>query len=152
MAHIPKALQPHINSAFPDHVCLVGSSLPDGYAQITPRGSVLVFDDEHLMIWERGRGSTNAHLTHGTKLTVYFQDFSLRESILPIGGIARLYGTAEIHTAGAIFEQAWEKLIVPEKDWDPERKGFAVLIKIERVEDLLGRPLELETLPAELRQ
>jgi len=144
MALIPKALQPHINGAFPAHVCLVGSSLPDGYAQITPRGSVLVFDDEHLMIWERGRGSTNAHLQNGTKLTVYFQDFGLRESILPIGGIARLYGTAEIHTSGPIFEQVWEKLIPPEKEWDRERKGFAVLVKVERVEDLLGRPLVLD--------
>src|SRR5206468_3276823 len=36
---IPKTLQPHINSAFPEHVCLVGSVLPNGHAQITPRGS-----------------------------------------------------------------------------------------------------------------
>jgi hypothetical protein len=144
MAKIPAALQPHLNSAFPEHVCLVGSSLPDGYAQITPRGSVLVFDDEHLMIWERGRGSTNAHLQNGTKLTVYFQDFGLRSTILPIGGIARLYGTAEIHTSGPIYEQVWDKLIEPEKKWDPERKGFAVLVKIERVEDLLGQPLKLD--------
>ena len=42
MATIPKILQPHINTAFPDHVCLVGSVLPDGYAQITPRGSTMV--------------------------------------------------------------------------------------------------------------
>ena len=144
MALIPKALQPHLNSAFPSHVCLVGSTLPDGYAQITPRGSVFVFDDEHLMIWERGRGSTNAHLQNGTKLTVYFQDYGLTESILPIAGIARLYGTAELHTSGTVYEQIWEKLIEPEKAWDPERKGFGVLIKVERVEDLLGKPLTLD--------
>ena len=32
----------------------------------------------------------------------------------------------------------------PEKDRDPEKKGFAVLIKIERSEDLDGMPLTLE--------
>ena len=141
MAPIPKALQPHLDAAFPEHVCLVGSVLPDGYAQITPRGSVQVYDDEHVSIWERGRGSTNAHLQDGTKLTIYFQDFGLK-SVLPIAGIARLYGVAEIHRSGPVYEQIWERLITPEKDKDAERKGFAVLVRIERAEDLLGRPLE----------
>ena len=44
MARIPKVLQPHINSAFPAHVCLVGTVLPNGFAQITPRGSTMAFD------------------------------------------------------------------------------------------------------------
>jgi len=30
VATIPKTLQPHINSAFPEHVCLIGSVLPNG--------------------------------------------------------------------------------------------------------------------------
>jgi hypothetical protein len=34
-------------------------------------------------------------------------------------------------------------LIQPEKDRDPEKKGFAVLVKIERAEDLSGKPLSL---------
>jgi hypothetical protein len=29
--------------------------LPNGFAQITPRGSTMVFDDEHIALWERGR-------------------------------------------------------------------------------------------------
>ena len=51
---IPKALHEHINSAFPDYTCLIGTVLPNGYAQVSPRGSVMVFDDEHLAMWERG--------------------------------------------------------------------------------------------------
>ena len=35
--------------AFPDDVCLVGTVLPNGFAQITPRGSTLVFDDEPFL-------------------------------------------------------------------------------------------------------
>jgi hypothetical protein len=143
MATIPKALQPHINAAFPEHVCLVGSCLPSGYAQITPRGSVQVFDDDHLSMWERGRGATTAHLKDGTKLTIYFQNAALRPTLLPLGGIARLYGEATVHTEGPIYEEIWRRLIEPEKGRDPERKGFAVLIKIERCEDLSGAPLEI---------
>lgn len=142
MAKIPKALQPHIDSAFPGHVCLLGSVQPDGYAQITPRGSVQVYDDEHISLWERGRGSTTANTSDGTKLTVYYGNFDLMASgLLPIAGIARFYGTATIYKSGPVYDKVWERLIQPEKDRDPEKGGHAVLIKIERAEDLLGQPL-----------
>lgn len=144
MATIPKTLQPHINSAFPEFVCLVGTMLPDGYAQITPRGSAMVHDDEHLALWERGKGSTTANLADGSKVTVYFRKPSLRtDGVLPKGGIARFYGTATIHRSGDVFEEVWRRLVQPEKDRDPEKKGFAVLIKVERAEDLDGQKLTL---------
>ena len=57
---------------------------------------------------------------------------ALRETgILPKGGILRLYGRAKIHN----------RLIEAEKKSDPEKKGHAVLVTIERAEDLSGQPL-----------
>ncbi len=145
MAKIPKALQPHIDTAFPANVCLVGSVLPNGFAQITPRGGTMVFDDEHIALWERGKGSTSANLRDGTPLTVYFRKPQLREEgLLPKGGIARFYGRAAIHKSGPVYEEVWRRLIQPEKDRDPNKAGFAVLIAIERAEDLDGAPLTLE--------
>src|SRR5713101_1314987 len=117
MAKIPKILQPHINSAFPANVCLVGSVLPDGFAHVSPRGSTMVFDDTHIGLWERGKG------------------------ILPKGGIARFYGRARIYKSGPIYEEVWQRLVQPEKDRDPQKNGFAVLIELDRVEDLDGQPL-----------
>jgi hypothetical protein len=143
MAAIPKALQPHINAAFPNHVCLVGTVLANGFAQITPRGSTQVYDDQHISLWERGRGTTNVQLVDGAKVTVFFMNFELRASgLLPIGGIARFYGTASVHKSGPVYERVWQRLIEPERQWDPEKKGWAVLIKVERAEDLLGQPLK----------
>ncbi len=145
MAKIPKVLQKHINTAFPENVCLVATALPNGFAQVTPRGSAMVFDDEHIGLWERGRGSTNENLRPGSKVTVFFRNAQLRaDGTLPAGGIARFYGTAEIYKSGAIYDEVWRRLIQPEKDRDPEKKGFAVLIKVERAEDLLGKPLTLQ--------
>ena len=142
MASIAKKIQPHINSAFPAHVCLVGSVLPDGYAQVSPRGSVQVYDDSHISLWERGRGSTTGNTENGSKLTVYYSNYDLMsQGVLPIAGIARLYGVAEIHKSGPVYDAVWERLIQPEKDRDPDKKGWAVLIKIEKVEDLLGQPI-----------
>jgi hypothetical protein len=37
----------------------------------------------------------------------------------------------------------WNRLVAPEKERDPDKKGFAVLIKVERAEDLDGQPLAL---------
>jgi hypothetical protein len=136
---IPKAVQPHVNAAFPDHVCLIATVLPDGFAQVTPRGSTMVFDDKHLATWERGKGSTTGNLTDGTKVTVFFRKPQLRaEGVLPKGGIARFYGVAEVHRSGPVYEEVWRRLIQPEKDRDPEKRGFAVLIRVERAEDLDG--------------
>lgn len=145
MAVIPKPLHEHINTAFPANVCLVATVLPNGFAQVSPRGSAMVYDDEHLALWERGKGSTNDNLANGAKITVFLRKIQLREAgLLPKGGIARFYGTVEIHTAGPVYEEIWERLIQPEKDRDPQKKGFAVLIKVERAEDLDGKPLDIK--------
>ena len=145
MSRIPRALHEHINTAFPANVCLVATVLPDGFAQVTPRGSTMVYDDEHLALWERGRGSTSAALADGARVTVFFRKPQLRESgLLPRGGIARFYGTAKIHRTGPVYEEVWRRLVQPEKDRDPDRKGFAVLISVQRAEDLGGSPLPLD--------
>jgi hypothetical protein len=143
MARIPQALHEHINTAFPMHVCLLATVLRNGHAQVTPRGSMMVLDDEHLAFWERGRGSTNANLSDGAKLTVFFRKPDLRTSLLPRGGIARFYGTAALHRTGPVYEEVWARLIEAEKKGDPDRTGFAVAMAVERAEDLAGNPLAL---------
>jgi hypothetical protein len=141
---IPKVLHEHIDTAFPAHVCLVGVVQPNGYAQISPRGSTMVYDDQHLALWERGKGSTNKLLHDGTKVTVFLRKPALREAgILPKGGVARFYGSAKIQKSGEAYDKVWQKLVQPEKDRDPEKKGYAVLIKVERAEDLDGQPLKI---------
>jgi hypothetical protein len=146
MARIPKALHEPIATAFPANTPLIGTVQPDGFAQIGIRGSTMVYDDTHFALWERGRGSTNAALGEGTKVTIFFRSAQLREAkVLPVGGIARFYGTVEgIHKSGPVYDEVWARLIQPEKNQDPEKKGYAVLIKVERAETLAGKPLELD--------
>ena len=145
MAKIPTVLHEHINTAFPANVCLLGSVLPNGFAQVTPRGGTMVYDDEHIGLWERGSGSSAAAMADGSKLMIYFRKPSLREEgVLPRGGIARFYGTAKIYKSGPVYEEVWRRLVQPEKDRDPDKKGYAVLIAVERAEDLAGESLNLE--------
>jgi hypothetical protein len=142
LAKIPQVLHEHINTAYPANVCLIGTVLPNGFAQITPRGSTMVFDDEHIALWERGKGTTTGNLADGTVVTIFMRKPALHEAgILPKGGILRLYGRAKIHKSGPVYEEIWNRLIEPEKKGDPEKKGYSVLVPIERAEDLSGQPL-----------
>ena len=146
MAKIPKALHEPINTAFPANVPLIGTVQPGDWAQIGIRGSTMVFDDEHFALWERGRGTTNTQLQQGAKVTIFFRSAALRESgVLKAGGVARFYGTVDaVHKSGAVYDEVWRRLIQPEKNGDPEKKGYAVLIKVDKAEDLGGRPLALD--------
>ncbi len=147
MSKIPDTLHEHINAAFPQNVCLLGTVQANGYANISPRGSTQVLDGDTLAVWDRGGRASSEALENGAKLTVYFRNPALSavarggNGLLPAGGIARFYGTAELHTQGEDYEQVWNNMVQQERDADPEKKGFAVLIRVERAEDLLGRPL-----------
>ena len=104
---IPQVLHEHINTAYPANVCLIGTVLPNGFAQITPRGSTMVFDDEHIALWERGKGTTTENLTGGTPVTIIMRKPALREAgILPKGGILRLYGRAKIHNPDRFMKRS----------------------------------------------
>jgi hypothetical protein len=131
LAKIPQVLHEHINTAYPANVCLIGTVLPNGFAQITPRGSTMVFDDEHVALWERGKGTTTENLTDGTPVTIFMRKPALRETgILPKGGILRFYGRAKIHKSGAGYEEVWNRLIEAEKKSDPEKKDGANIGKL----------------------
>ena len=51
MSKIPEALHDHINAAFPQNVCLLGTVREDGFAHISPRGSTQVFDGKRRDPW-----------------------------------------------------------------------------------------------------
>lgn len=142
MAKIPANLHQYIDGAFPANVCLVGTVDKDGYPNISPKGSVLVLDDETLAYWERSKRKAWDAVKNGSKVVIYYRNPDLRQSgVLPAGGIARFYGTATVHESGAIRDQVWDKVIEPEKKPDPEKKGAAVVVKIDRAEHLNGNPL-----------
>lgn len=142
MAKIPEALHEPLNTAYPEFVCLVGTVQPGGWAQIGPRGSVVVLDDETVGYWDRGTGTTHDAVKDGSTVTVFFKSPEMKDAgVLPKGGIARLYGTATIHNEGPIREEIWTKMVQYERDSDPEKKGRAVTLKIERAEDLAHNPL-----------
>ena len=120
-------------------MCLVGVLGEDGFTQINPRGSIVIYNYETLGFWDRWRGRAHDSVADGTKVTVYFRDQAVRE-LLPTGAIARFYGAASTHLDDDARDKVWEMMVQPERDKDPDKKGSAVLVKLERAEDLCPEP------------
>jgi predicted pyridoxine 5'-phosphate oxidase superfamily flavin-nucleotide-binding protein len=142
MAKIPEKYHAAINGAFPATPCLVGTTSKNGEPQISPKGSMLVLDDEHLAYWERGKRQAWANLQENPNVVVWFRNPELRQTLLPAGGVARFYGKAQVYESGDLREKVWDKVVEPEKNADKEKKGAAIVIKIDRAEHLSGKPLE----------
>ena len=115
--------------------CLVGTATKDGQPQISPKGSVMVFDGETLAYWERAKRSGLANLEENPKVVVYYSH--------PVKRIRwRFYGEASIHESGPIREDVMSRTVQAELDRDPEREGVAVLIRVDQVGELSGNILQ----------
>ena len=124
-----------------DHVCLVGTVGPDG-PNISPKGSMIVFDDEHLAYWERSKRKALDNLKNDPRVVVVYSNMkAFREKTLQ-SAVLRFYGTATVHESGPVKDAIFAKLLPREQTHDGADQGYGVLIKLNRAEDLRGRPLE----------
>ena len=117
-------------------VSLLGTATKDGDPQISPKGSIAVFDPQTLSYWERSYRSSVAHLRENPKVVVYYRN-AAKASDWP-GGTLRFHGRARVVEDPALRESVWQRTIQAEKEKDPEKKGFAVLIDVDRIELLNG--------------
>lgn len=118
---------------------LLGTIGPDGYPQISPKGSIAVFDDHTLSFWERSHRTTERNLQHDNKVVVYYRNAARAKDIPYGGGAFRVYGTARIVTDDATKARVWERTNEVEQSRDKDRTGVGVLIDVDRVEELNGK-------------
>ncbi len=109
--------------------------------QISPKGSVMVFDAGRLAYWERAGRTALANLHDNPKVVIYYRNPAKTEQF-PNGAVWRFYGKAEVLTEGAERDQVYERCIPPERDKDPDKKGAAVMIRVERITDLGGNIIQ----------
>ncbi len=99
----------------------------DGRADVALKGSLMVWDADHLAWWERGRAETEAAVRANPQVAVMVRNSTRDRRTL------RFYGEARIVDDPALRERVWERVIQVEKDTDPEKNGVAVLVRIDRV-------------------
>jgi len=141
MVKIPQTIAGLIDSALADGVpCLVGTVSRDGRPNISVKGSVLVLDDKTLAYWERAHRNAFANVGANPRVVVWYRNAAKADQ-LPRGATIRFHGTATIHASGPVRDRVWEKVVPIEQERDPERKGIAVVIALDKIEDLMGAPL-----------
>ena len=116
-----------LSTAIPDRMpCLVASASKDGQPDLSFRGSMMVFDEEHLAFWERARGETLRNLEENPYVAVLYRNPQTR-----VGW--RFYGEAQVLKDGDLRQAIMDRTHAFELMQDPERKGYAVLIRVDRV-------------------
>jgi uncharacterized protein len=130
-----------IASAWTDgYPCLVGTAGVDG-PNISPKGSLIVFDDDHLAYWERSKRKALENLQHDSRLIVIYSNMKAQRDGILDSGILRFYGKAELHESGAMRDAIFAKLNKREQEHDGADTGIGVLIRIERAQDVRGKPI-----------
>jgi predicted pyridoxine 5'-phosphate oxidase superfamily flavin-nucleotide-binding protein len=112
--------------------CLVATVSKDGMPNIGYKGSIMVFDDESLAYWERTLQGTLQNVEENPNVMILFRDPATRAAW-------RFVGKATVHKTGALRDQVMARTVQAELDRDPERKGYAVLVKVDKVLPLTGQ-------------
>lgn len=141
MVKISATLAALVDAALADGVpCLVGTVSRDGRPQISPKGSVLVLDETTLAYWERSLRGAATNVGANPFVVVYYRN-PAKADLLPRGAAVRFHGTATIHESGPLRDTVWERTVPAERERDPERKGVAVVVRVDTLEDLTGAPV-----------
>jgi predicted pyridoxine 5'-phosphate oxidase superfamily flavin-nucleotide-binding protein len=132
MIKLTEEMKQRINNGFRDKkYCLWATSPKEGVPDMSFRGSTFVWDDEHIAFWDRSRGLSTKNLEENPKVCMLYVDFADR-----IGW--RFYGQATIHKEGEMRQKIMERTIKDELDKDPERKGFGVLVRVDKIRRFSG--------------
>ena len=138
---ISQKLRSLIDNAWVDgYPCLLATAGANG-PNISPKGSMLVFDDDHLAYWERSKRQALENLGHDRRVAVIYANFKAQRDGVLESGFLRFYGTAELYEQGPVREAIFQRLSKREQEHDGADKGIGVLIRIERAADVRGKPL-----------
>jgi len=134
-------IQVLIRNAWDDgYPCLLATVGPEG-PNITPKGSMIVFDDEHLAYWERSKRTVLDNLGMEKRVCVMYANFKAQRDGILDSGFLRFFGTVELHESGPIREAIFAKLLPREQTHVGAEAGIGVLIRIEKAIDVRGKPL-----------
>ena len=114
--------------------CILATVSADGEPDIGYKGSMMVFDNESLAYWERTKRVHMKNVKENPRVIVLFRDAKTKAAW-------RFHGTATMHESGPIRDQGMARTVKDELDKDPERKGAAVVIRLDKITNMGGQVL-----------
>ncbi|MGE5597227.1 MAG: pyridoxamine 5'-phosphate oxidase family protein [Hyphomicrobiales bacterium] len=116
-----------LNNSFADRMfVMLGTASASGQPDIAFKGSAMAWDREHIAYWERSLGTSFRNLQENPKCCLMYRNPEKR-----IGW--KFIGEAQVLTEGELREQVMARTVEFELSRDPERKGAAVIIRIDRI-------------------
>ena len=138
---LSEKIQTLINNAWEDGCpCMLATTGPDG-PNISPKGSMLVFDDQHLAYWERSKKKALENLGADKRVVVMYSNFKAQRDGVLGSGFLRFWGTVELHEAGPVHDAIFARLTKREQEHVGADTGIGVLIRISRAADLRGQSI-----------
>ena len=120
--------------------CMLATVGKDG-PNISAKGSMIVYDDQHLAYWERSKKKALENLGHDRRVVVMYANFKAqRDKVLEFGFPAVLghRRAARVRPGHAAI---FGKLLKREQEHVGADTGIGVLIKISRAADVRGQPI-----------
>lgn len=114
--------------------CVLVSADRSGHPDVAFKGSMMVFDQDHLAWWERSRAEQILQVEENPHVAVLYRSVKR-------GLFLRFYGDATIYKEGPVRQAVMDRTIAVELEKDPERLGFGVMLRVDRVR-LSGRTLQ----------
>ena len=116
-----------LNSSFADQMIVtVASSGASGMPDIAFKGSAMAWDREHIAFWERALGTTFRNLKENGQCCLLYRNTQTRQAW-------KFFGVAEVLTEGPVRDQVMARTVEAELSRDPERKGAAVIVRIDAI-------------------
>jgi hypothetical protein len=130
-----------IRNAWDDgYPCLVATNGKEG-PNITPKGSMIVFDDGHLAWWERSKRAALENLTADPRVCILYANFQAQHDKVLESGFLRFFGSVVLHESGPVREKIFSMLVPREQTHVGADTGIGALVKIEKAVDIRNKPL-----------
>lgn len=97
-----------------------------GHPDISFKGSVMAFDRDRLAWWEYARSEQWRDIQDNPFVAIQYRSATRKLWV-------RFYGEAMIYEEGPLREQVMAQTNPYELSKDPERKGAAVIVRVDRV-------------------
>jgi hypothetical protein len=120
-----------VNTALDDGAPLLLAAVsPDGKPVLSFRGSVQTYSDDQLGLWARnGQGGTLDAIRANPNVVLVY-----RSATTPV---LQFHGRARVAESDPERSRVYDSAPDRERAADPERKGLAVIIDLDRVEGVL---------------
>lgn len=127
MIELTEDMTNRLNNSFKDMMIVsIASASKAGMPDIAFKGSAMAWDKEHIAYWERALGNTFRNLQENGQCCLLYRN--------PAERVAwKFFGVAQVLTEGPIRQQVMDRTVQQELDRDPERKGAAVIVRVDKI-------------------